>query len=1314
MRLRFRIWAMAVVFGLLLMLAGSLLWLVGTNDGARWMLRCASPYFPVAVTVDRFEGSLAGELKMEGIRFHHDEWDLGIAKAAVSWRPFSLAFGQLAFEAVHLEDVLWDMKNPRRKHRDLSWPKIPHWLTRIWGGVQTISVDRFAYMEPDKAPIRIDRMSAALRWHFGTMTIADLVVQSSVGKLSGTVEAGFGQPSLSGDLVVVPRHEVAGYHRLEIALKPAGNIPEQVSGLLKLTVYKGEETPVTVLGRIDMKKDRFVFADMEVRDQERKGVLKARGEIILSQPEMVFNLELRAEGLHLVKDKSHLGVLSGTLALKGSVNHYEGRLDLHGQSAGKERLSLSLAGNIAGSDRGLTGQAIKGEMLGGSLTGAFSWAWEGGNRLSWTLQGRGLDPARLNPDWTGRVNLNAAGSWRWSKSAPMQGLFKVTLPDSLLRGRTLRGFMEARWEEGVFLLDQCDLQGRGFHLTAHGLLEKRLDYRLTVTDLSGLWPGAAGRIGGDGWIRLQNRRWGGALKGHADALSLADLKISLLDIDARVNDGAEDGIAVKLSMIRPSYGAFRVDRAELSLDGSVLRHHLHGAAEGPEGSVFIDATGGYGQDVWQGTLTRGGITDKQAGALTLSVPAALALSANHLHVNSLSLTGANDESLYMDGDLSFKPRQGRFRVQWQKMNLARVNAVLRSGKMSGQTSGSINLVWSGDKRLQLSGSGSGAFIWMKDDLVVNCTQANARVEGSEKGLSAKWDLSLNGSGRFEGDFSSREPVAATFPEQGQFRASWQSVEAGLINPLFNKALSLQGRINGRIRGTVQKGSHVQAKGEMDLSTGRASWKTDRRVLSAAARHGVLDFTWEEKALQGTLSVDLSDYGQVSGSFQLPIPARFPVKPDENGPLRLHVKGTVQETGLLTAVFPGVVKEARGKMAFDLGVGGTWKEPDFTGSAHLEGAGAEFPAAGIRLEDANADIEWVHDRIRIQAFRVRSGEAYLRGSATIWLKNWDVARYEGQLAGENIQTVYLPEIRLWTNPDIRFSGTAQKLILKGTVQIPKALIQYDEREGVMRASRDVIIVDLPKKGKKTSSLAVDAQLTVTLGDQVQIAAAGLHARLGGKVLLKGQSLDKVLADGQLVVVKGYYERYGVKLDIVRGRLVFISEPVELGSLDILALKKIRDAQSGLDVEAGVTITGNLRSPLVKLYGRPAMSDRDVISYMVIGRPFKEDTGGSQKEQIAQWAAAIFAGTPSSSYPRQLQEKLGIDSVGVETKSTGGVTRSLVTVGKYLSPDLYISFARSLFGDDYYISTRYSFLRHWQIETRVGQQSSTDIFYRIDFD
>jgi translocation and assembly module TamB len=144
---------------------------------------------------------------------------------------------------------------------------------------------------------------------------------------------------------------------------------------------------------------------------------------------------------------------------------------------------------------------------------------------------------------------------------------------------------------------------------------------------------------------------------------------------------------------------------------------------------------------------------------------------------------------------------------------------------------------------------------------------------------------------------------------------------------------------------------------------------------------------------------------------------------------------------------------------------------------------------------------------------------------------------------------------------------------------------------------------------------------------------------------------------------------------------------------------------------VLVSGRPPDPTVKLYSDPTMGDTDILAYIVLGHPL-----GSSSEQaslVARAAGFLFSTSQAAIFQHQLKQRLGLDTLDIESGTSGGVSRSLVTVGKYLAPNLYISYGRSLFTDSNLFRVRYDLSKHWQVETQSGNESGADIFYKIDF-
>lgn len=119
-------------------------------------------------------------------------------------------------------------------------------------------------------------------------------------------------------------------------------------------------------------------------------------------------------------------------------------------------------------------------------------------------------------------------------------------------------------------------------------------------------------------------------------------------------------------------------------------------------------------------------------------------------------------------------------------------------------------------------------------------------------------------------------------------------------------------------------------------------------------------------------------------------------------------------------------------------------------------------------------------------------------------------YEGRLTGEKFQAVYLPEISLSINPDLRFAGTMMEMELTGGVMVHKAQIQQSEREGMVKISGDVIIMDRPQPKKKPSAFGLNTWVTMALGDAF-VVRAGV-ARLDDRILLVSKGFNELSLEG----------------------------------------------------------------------------------------------------------------------------------------------------------------------------------------------------------
>ncbi len=587
--------------------------------------------------------------------------------------------------------------------------------------------------------------------------------------------------------------------------------------------------------------------------------------------------------------------------------------------------------------------------------------------------------------------------------------------------------------------------------------------------------------------------------------------------------------------------------------------------------------------------------------------------------------------------------------------------------------------------------------------------AKAVAEWGPRGFLAVLVAMLNQNGRIEGTFTSSEPPRPALPRQGKIDLLWAAFNLALLQPFLPEGFLLEGEADGKIKGEFLPDFRLDLAGGWKVSRANLSWKADKGVIHAGINQADLDYIWRGENLQGNVSLSLVDYGSLKGNFRVPIPARIPPRLDPRGPLRISFQGQAQEKGLLAAFFPGMVEETRGNMDLEFKADGTWEQPNLQGTLQLTGAGAHIPSLGIRVEDLSSRWKLRDERIQVESLRVRSGPGYVEGAGTIWLKRWGMDRFEGNLKGEKFQTFYLPNLRIQSTPSLEFQGTPQKITVRGEILLPEVHISEVSGPGLARTSSDVVMIDQPPDRKP--SLSMDIQVRVILGDQIQLKTGGIDTRLAGKVDLKilGLKPEEATAQGEIRLTQGTYSGYGLGLRIDRGRFIFSGGPVDNPALDILALRRADDLEKMYNIKVGLAIFGNLKKPNVKLYSQPAMKDEEILSYLLLGRPYDPKEG--KMSLLLVGAGGLLAGD-SIGVVDQFKGKLGIDTVDIQTGG-GDLSRSMVTLGKYLTPQLYISYGYSVLNDEQLLKIRYRVWKNWEVETWRGNEMGVDLFYRIDF-
>ena len=1295
-------------------------WLVYTTSGSRLVVTTLLRWMPVTVEAERITGQLANELTLEGV---HATWPNGEARIAtllLRLQPLSLFTGSVSVDEMSVRHVsIVDNSPESGPPYDLEWPRAPRLLAAVSGSIGKFRIEDVSYCKTGKDPVTIHEGRGEVIWSRGsTLTLKDFVLRLPDAQAEGNVEAGLLFPSLHANLSVRLDKPAAKCDALSLTADlSSGKDPEQVSGKILLNASSGTNVQAQVEGEIGLTRKAILFRNLHVKDGSGRAFVNTEGQVDVSTAEILTRASFRfAEG-DAVPALLPLP-LTGMFEIQGGPSRYRGTFTL--ENEGEAWRSAHLSGQFSGNLEGVQVTRMTGRLLDGTVEGKLRGSWDKEVSFTGFLQARNLNPAQIKPELAGKVNLNVEGAVHWPKAGSLEARVKGELLESRLQNRALTGVLDARWHAGMLRINRLSLKGAGFEAKAAGALEERLTWGVQITDLSALMPGSAGRLSASGWIRREKEQLAGAMSLRGNKLLVSGVQITSVEADAEMGKGDPQSLEGSAFLKGIIYGPVQISTAQVKSAGKAGDHTVQVLLESREGKAEATLRGGYAKAGWKGTLETLRGSDS-LGSWGLQHPASLNLSAGKVSVSPALITSTRGEMLEFSMDMSLEPVRGALLSRWQRVNLARFASLTPDWQVSGQTDGHIRADFRDKNKTTVSSEVGLTGSLARGSLAIDVKDASGKLEWNNGGLTGLVQADLGRAGRLNARLTSPDPARPGLPDRGEFRFSADHVEAAVIQPWLPEPLSMTGTVSCTAAGRLLPGMRLEASGELRLSQGAFSLQDKKGIVTAQAEKAQLRWTWREKTLSGDLDLLLTNHGSLKAEFHLPVEAGIPVVLDAEGPVQLAARADMREKGLLSALFPGLIQESRGRLALNGSVDGTWSAPKIHGTLRVDQAGAYLPSTGIQLSDVTMDAQFEDQTVRITSFGARSGPGRLEGTGTVWLMDRGIDRIDMNLSGERFQVVRLPELEMLANPSLTIKGAPKNLQVRGSITIPELLIRGGETKAVARPSKDVVKVDGSRAPKGDRAFPVDAEVRVILGDRAFIKAEGLDARLEGDVLLTAASLDAIKAKGEIRLKDGMYTTRGARLNITRGRVVFDGGPAGQPNLDVLALRTIeeRTDRAGQtlgkfrEVKAGVIVTGTPLAPLVRLYSEPSMPDADILSYIVLGQPA---SGGdaSTSALLAATADALLSGGGSESTLSQLKRQFGPDTVDMKSTTAGGTTQSIVTVGKYLQPKLYVSYGRSLFSDEYYVTLRYTLSRRWEVESKAGTQTGANLYYRIEFD
>lgn len=463
--------------------------------------------------------------------------------------------------------------------------------------------------------------------------------------------------------------------------------------------------------------------------------------------------------------------------------------------------------------------------------------------------------------------------------------------------------------------------------------------------------------------------------------------------------------------------------------------------------------------------------------------------------------------------------------------------------------------------------------------------------------------------------------------------------------------------------------------------------------------------------QGRPSLDLEASLGLKVSLQPPL-----LEPTAAG-LKASARARDLPLALLGPAIPGV-GGLEGLINLEATASGPLGSPQVTGSLDLTGGAFLIPSTGQAFQDLVIHLTARGREITVREISAKSnGPAKVRGK--VLLPIGDDGQVDLSFQAQRLLIGMGGIGKVITDADFHITGTAMNPVATGWTKPSHAVIHPGLASPL--ALGEVVVLapgqEPPPLGQDRGSRAPRIVLggplkSLTLDGLVDLGR-GVRVDLDqGFMLLSGVARVRKAPAGPLVFYQSFKVDGGAMYIVGRrfvlagGQTMFAGKEVPDPDLDVNVNLRMGSIQFYINLK------GSAFSPKLVLSSEPPMSQTDILSTIIFGRPAQSLNAGETRQLSAQ-ALALLGLRGRDRLESVLGPALSPDVVTVHTEVQTG---SSLEAGKYLSQDIYLRYRQNLGPDGgQNVGLEYRFNPHLSVESQIGttRDSGVDAVFTWDF-
>lgn len=169
---------------------------------------------------------------------------------------------------------------------------------------------------------------------------------------------------------------------------------------------------------------------------------------------------------------------------------------------------------------------------------------------------------------------------------------------------------------------------------------------------------------------------------------------------------------------------------------------------------------------------------------------------------------------------------------------------------------------------------------------------------------------------------------------------------------------------------------------------------------------------------------------------------------------------------------------------------------------------------------------------------------------------------------------------------------------GTVMIKKANYHNNNWKTMQTLPDETVITQPNSTAEKKSRQEYSYDLTIELGEDIQIHAFGLHGQLQGMLNLQKQHLNHNMGQGKIQLNKGILLIYGQQLPLTQAEMHWFNSPIDNPNINMKIEKQHPGAHSNSAQNYQIDVSGPLDNLTIGFASSPEkMSNMQILTHLL---------------------------------------------------------------------------------------------------------------------